>query len=228
MTRAELGRELPDEPRWVEATDLLACDDVWIAPAGRGHLIGHDDSKLVIAVGATPASAILAHGPARAGWSLLVVPERAALVEALAAAGWPAERAILHTLPDPDTLPDDTGAAVLAAAASLAHVPADLALELERARRDRPLWSVALGGVPAAFAYAAARSPRWFDVSIDTLPDFRGLGLATRAAAALIRAERAAGREPVWGAVESNIASLRLAARLGFVPVDQLWVVTVA
>ena len=67
-------------------------------------------------------------------------------------------------------------------------------------------------------------STRWFDVSVDTLPGARQLGLATIVAAALIRDERAHGREPVWGADEANHASLRLANRLGFVAVDELWV----
>jgi hypothetical protein len=47
-----------------------------------------------------------------------------------------------------------------------------------------------------------------------------------RVAAALIRDERAQGREPVWGATEDNVASLRLARRLGFVATDELWLVT--
>ena len=40
----------------------------------------------------------------------------------------------------------------------------------------------------------------------------------------MIREERARGAEPVWGADEENHASLRLAARLGFVAVDEIWV----
>jgi len=61
-------------------------------------------------------------------------------------------------------------------------------------------------------------------VSVDTLASARQLGLATIVAAAMIDAERAAGREPVWGADEHNLASLALAKRLGFEPVDELWV----
>ena len=61
-------------------------------------------------------------------------------------------------------------------------------------------------------------------MSVDTLPGARQLGLATIVASTLIRDERRHGREPVWGADEHNHASLRLAARLGFVPVDELWV----
>jgi hypothetical protein len=40
----------------------------------------------------------------------------------------------------------------------------------------------------------------------------------------MIRGEQASGRDPVWGADEANVASLRLAKRLGFVPVDEIWV----
>jgi L-amino acid N-acyltransferase YncA len=56
------------------------------------------------------------------------------------------------------------------------------------------------------------------------IPAARQLGLGTLVAAAMIRDERARGREPVWGADEANIASLRLAKRLGFAPVDEIWV----
>jgi hypothetical protein len=52
----------------------------------------------------------------------------------------------------------------------------------------------------------------------------RQIGLATIVAAAMIRHERAAGREAVWGADEGNTASLGLAKRLGFVAVDEIWV----
>jgi hypothetical protein len=41
---------------------------------------------------------------------------------------------------------------------------------------------------------------------------------------ALIHGERARGGEPVWGADEGNVASLRLAQRFAFAPVDELWV----
>jgi hypothetical protein len=34
------------------------------------------------------------------------------------------------------------------------------------------------------------------------------------------------GKAAVWGAVEGNRASANLAGRLGFVEVDQLWVLT--
>ena len=56
----------------------------------------------------------------------------------------------------------------------------------------------------------------------------RQLGLATIVSSAMIRHEIAQGRAPVWGADEGNVASLRLAARLGFQAVDEIWVAACA
>jgi hypothetical protein len=130
----------------------------------------------------------------------------------------------LHVLPDDAALPDDEGAAPLPADADLSHLPPLLAAELGRARRDRVVHAVWVDGLPVSFAYAPWTTERWFDVSVDTAPEARQLGLATRVAAAMIRDGRAAGRAPVWGAAASNAASLRLAARLGFVEHDAIWV----
>jgi RimJ/RimL family protein N-acetyltransferase len=56
-----------------------------------------------------------------------------------------------------------------------------------------------------------------WDVSIETLEGYRRKGLAARAARTMIRYMRRRGRAPVWGALEANLASRSLAARLGFV-----------
>jgi L-amino acid N-acyltransferase YncA len=135
-------------------------------------------------------------------------------------------RALLHTLPDAGALPELEGAVPLPPDASLAHVPPPLAEELAMARAHRTVWTALIDGVPVSFAYAPWRSARWFDVSVDTLPGVRQLGLARVVATAMIRDERASGREPVWGADDGNLASLRLASSLGFVELDELWVAT--
>jgi len=156
-----------------------------------------------------------------------VAIERADLA---AATGRRVERALLHTLPPGvgaapgEVSAPDLGAVPLAPEVSLAHLPAGLADELEAARTIRTIWTVFLDGAPASFAYAPWRSERWFDVSVDTLPAARQLGLGRLVATAMIRDEQAQGRAPVWGADEGNAASLRLAHALGFVQVDQLWV----
>ena len=51
------------------------------------------------------------------------------------------------------------------------------------------------------------------------------LTLTPGAATALVVRSAATGRRPVWGAEDGNVASLRLAAKLGFEPVDRLAVV---
>jgi hypothetical protein len=212
---------LPDLPRWVEAHGIAADPTSWRAPLGDGYALGHDRAKLVVIAGEADPEATAALARARPHHAFLVELERLELVAAL---GRPVLRFVLHTLADPDALPDLEGAVPLPEHASLAHLPVPLAEELGGWRAERTIWSAWVDGEPVAFAYAPWRSPAWFDVSVDTLPGARQLGLGTLVAAAMIRDERTQGREPVWGAELENTASRRLAARLGFAPSDEIWV----
>ncbi|MEJ7602743.1 MAG: GNAT family N-acetyltransferase [Kofleriaceae bacterium] len=214
--------ELPDEPRWVEAHGLATEPATWRRALGDGFVIGNDDALLGVIAGRADPAAVIALSREVTHATLLTASDE--LAAALRESGRHVDRAILHTLPDPSSLPDLDGASLLPDDVPLDHVWGPLADELAYVRGRRPVWAAYVEGVPVSFAYAPWRSGHWFDVSIDTLPSARQLGLATIVAAALIRDERAHGREPVWGADESNHASLRLAERLGFVPVDELWV----
>jgi RimJ/RimL family protein N-acetyltransferase len=80
-----------------------------------------------------------------------------------------------------------------------------------------PMAAAWAGRLPVAFCYPVWQTERWWDVSIDTLETHRRQGYAQRAARALVRHLRSAGRAPVWGALEGNPASRALAARLGFI-----------
>lgn len=208
--------ELPDVPRWVEAHGIAADPEHWRTPLGGGFALGHDQARLIVIAGAADPDGLAALARSYPQHTLLL--ERPSIDR-------PTERAILHTLPDADTLPDLEGAAILGDDVPL---PDPLADELTWAKRRGPVFTVYLDGQPAAFAYAPWRSAKLFDVSVDTVIGARQLGLATIAAAAMIRHERAQGREPVWGADEGNAASLRLAKRLGFVAVDEIWVAACA
>jgi hypothetical protein len=210
---------LPDVPRWIEAHGIAADEASWRRELEGGFAVGHDGARLIVAAGEADAAGVAALAREHATHTLLFAIEREDLAAALGERR--IARAILHTLPDPSALPELDGASPLGEA-SLAHVPAPLAAELAMTRNT--IWSAWVDGEPAAFAYAPWRSARWFDVSVDTLTGARQLGLATIVATAMIRDERAAGREPVWGADEDNLASLRLARRLGFEPVDEIWV----
>jgi hypothetical protein len=225
---------LPDVPRWIEAHGIAADPASWQRELGGGFAVGNDRARLIVVAGDADAAALAALARDRPRHALLVAIERADLA---AATGRRVERALLHALPgapggEPGSAIDprledagpDAGAVALPADVPLAHLPPALAEELEAARPRRTIWTVFLDGLPVSFAYAPWRSARWFDVSVDTLPEARQLGLGRIVAAAMIRDERALGRAPVWGADEGNAASLRLAHALGFVEVDQLWV----
>jgi len=211
--------ELPDEPRWVEAHGIAADPESWRVVVGGGFAVGHDRMRLIVVAGEADAGAVVALARERPQHTLLVASDE--LVAALrGGAGRAVERAVLHTLPDPDELPELDGAVPLTG-----DPPAELADEIALARsRGATIWTVHVDDAPVSFAYAPWRSARWFDISVDTLPGSRQLGLGTIVAAAMIRDERARGREPVWGADEHNRASLALARTLGFQSVDEIWV----
>ena len=222
-----IALELPDEPRWIEAHGIAADPASWRRELGAGFAVGNDRARLIVVAGDADAAAVAQLAHAHVQYTVLVAIERADLA---AATGRRVERALLHTLPPGvgaapgDGSAPDLGAVPLAPEVSLAHLPVGLAEELEAARAIRTIWTVFLDGAPASFAYAPWRSARWFDVSVDTLPAARQLGLGRLVATAMIRDEQAQGRAPVWGADEGNAASLRLARALGFVQVDELWV----
>ena len=73
-----------------------------------------------------------------------------------------------------------------------------------------------IGGQLVAVAFTAARGARLADVGIVTREEWRHQGLSTAAAALVCADIQAAGQIPVWGTSVDNIASRRVAAKLGF------------
>lgn len=157
---------------------------------------------------------------------LLAVPENADWVTA-ALPGWQLEPAIIHTAPDLERIRAvPPGVVRRLTISELAALPAQHALLrdelLVEARSGTPVFAAFAGEQPAAFCYAGAVTEQWWDISIDTLEPFRRQGYAAQCAAHVIQHMVAQGKMPVWGAVESNSASARLAAKLGFTPVDKI------
>ena len=109
-----------------------------------------------------------------------------------------------------------------AAARLRERVPADLRPEIDLAlRRGCPMavaWTAGAGGdaEPVSFCYAALRTETLWDVAVDTVESHRRRGLAMSVFDGLRRHLGREGLTPVWGAYSHNVASLGLAARLGF------------
>jgi RimJ/RimL family protein N-acetyltransferase len=224
--------------------------------ATDGFVVELASRALVSIVGRPPAALIA--GRVRnleADVNVLCALETADAVESVLP-GWRRHAALVHALPSvqPWESDVDPGVTVFTQAdgpPSLAHVPEPLRTELvetleghpvarfvpgelppampaDRSLQAIPMASAWADGLPVAFCYPVLQTETLWDVSVDTLPAFRGRGLAGRAARAMTRHMRRLGKAPVWGALETNGASLGAARRLGFVLSGRLAVFTAA
>lgn len=210
---------LPDHPRWVEVHALASEPGSW----RREHAIGNDALQVIAVTADGGAEALRELVREFPGHTILLGAQRWA--DALVGAR-EVVPALVHTLPDPDALYELEGATPLDTTAPLDHLVPTLAAEVAEARvRDR-VWTAIVDGEPAAFAYTRFASARYFNVTVETIATARQLGLATLVATALIldRIGRTPRREPVFTAAADDAAACRLAARLGFVAVDRMWI----
>jgi RimJ/RimL family protein N-acetyltransferase len=205
---------------------------------------------LLAAIDNPPVELIAQRARAMQGDVNVLCTEGTADAVASALPSWVRRRALLHALPglmvwerEPDL--EDVSILTAASAPSLAHVPEPLREELidalegfpmarfvpgtlpERSPRDAspapvPLAAAWIDRQPVAFCYPALQTETLWDVAVDTVDGYRGRGLAGRAARAMIRHMRKAGKAPVWGALETNTASLSVARKLGFVATGRL------
>ncbi len=236
---AELMRLVPDEPRWIDYRGLLAsgrCRVIAEPDPARGFVARALDEPFAAVWGEPSEEAVRAAAGRGSLDDVLVAPGAGAERVAAALPGWRTERVTLHVLPGelPAIAPPE-GADLAMLAPDSPPVAPDLdglprALRAEVAgllARVRPL---VVARVPPGVAgrIVSVCSAPWetetlWDVSIETVARHRRRGLAAACFAALARwmaAER--GKRPVWGAQESNPASLALAARLGFVRDSEL------
>jgi hypothetical protein len=225
----ELLARLPDIPRWVEARSVLL--------SGHGDVIGpikfdptefiatHRRGEFVVIAG-KPEVEAMRSSAARADeiigfednaeWITKAFPE------------WTGESATLHVLPEAVPLTASIEGVRIMEAGTASRIPGldpELAEELRDAEREGSEIAAAMeGDRPVAFCYAGSITETYWDVSIDTIEGFRRRGFAEGAARFMIDRWAQAGKRPIWGSLESNVASAGLARKLGFVAVDTIWV----
>jgi hypothetical protein len=220
---------------WLSSVaDTPANVEVRAALLGGGVTVLGPPSGFVVATAPGSNSCIFVVGPADMALlrqAALADPEAEVIASAATVATWTAlpagaRRAVLHHLPGEleNVAPLPTVLLHAADAKRLAAVPdAELRAELEEAIQGGPLAIALAGEELAAFCYAGSVTETLWDISIDTLAAHRRRGLAGAAVARLAALHAAAGRRPIWGAEVSNAGSMGLAAKLGFRPVDEVW-----
>ncbi len=231
-----LARLLPDIPRYLETRSMLLlgrCEVLGLE--GRGPELSfvareleEGEERMIYVVGRPSPEAIReAVRCNRNRGMVLSAPEEASHIKG-ALPSWTATRATLHLLGNAPRLPRlaegelrPFGVSDLDAASD--DLPEDLRSFLKDAiGRGSPVAAMFAGGRPVSFCCASDETETLWDISIDTLEEYRRQGHAARCVSWMVDEMRRRGKKPVWGAEETNPPSMRLAAKLGFVPVDEL------
>jgi GNAT superfamily N-acetyltransferase len=225
-----LVRALPDVPRWVETRSMLLsgrCEVFGLKEGEDLSFVVRDAEDVLISVVGRPGSDAIERAVAREweGDVVITPPENGSHVAA-ALPGWRAVSATQHLLGDAPRLPHiPEGMVRWLEESELGMVdglPPALLSELRLVARSSPIATALDDGRPVSFCYAAAQTESLWDISIDTLEEYRNRGHAARCVAYMVEHMGEKGKQPVWGAEEWNRASLGLAVKLGFVPVDEL------
>jgi len=226
-----LADSLPDIPRWIETRSMLL--------AGEGEILGLTEDPLAFVIRDTRTSfvAVIGRPPEdairealhRTGEDayLIVQEDDEPYVHPLVPrfVSYPA---VLHLQSDSSRLPEvPPGAVEFIQDDDLARsegVPDALRSELRTVLLHTQIAAAIVDGRPVVFCYAGAETETLWDISIDTLEPYRRQGYAALAVAFLIGQMWRRRKRPVWGAEEQNAASMGLARKLGFTPVDRLFV----
>jgi GNAT superfamily N-acetyltransferase len=235
----EMAELVPDEPAWVDLRGLLLSGRCAVYADGdprRGFVARSWDFPFAAVAGQPGAGALrrAVEDAERDGmpdvweeWHVLA-PAGSAAALAAALPGWRQRGVTLHRFarelpaaaptPPPgvelQVLPEGSAASGL----DFSHLPPAIGHELSLDWvASRPMATALADGRAVAFCYAPFITAALWDVAVETLEPYRRRGLAAGCFEALAFHLGRGGRRPVWGAMDSNTPSMRLAERLGFV-----------
>lgn len=217
--RAAVLSEILDTPGTLEFRALAIDPTASVFGSGQGWLLMDDGKTMLCAAGDVASEHVRQLYPQLAGrCELLADPAAFAVLRQHFAF----ERAIIRSRPrgwvQPMlTAPSDLTIRRLLPSDPVQHVPPALRREIEQQAADEIQVIAGLfDQLPVAFAYSGSMTERLADISIDVLDGYRQRGYGRAVTARLIDELAAQGKEPIWGAVEGNAASLALGASLGF------------
>ncbi len=232
--RLAIAEWIGERPETVLVIDALLTGHgrAWVS----GHLSGPDAAMVESALvpgepqGFGSAAALLGLLRQATGWRCIEVEEDLAdeIAPEFERVWGPVTRVVdvIHSLPRPAPSPTHVLVRELRAT-DLTRAPAtpdllpDLHLVTHAADAGRVYVAVD-EGVIVGHGSALAAGRTFADVGVHVAESYRGQGIATAAAARACQAVQRAGLIPVWGTSSANLASLRVAAKLGFVEVGRL------
>ncbi|MEW6128470.1 MAG: GNAT family N-acetyltransferase [Acidobacteriota bacterium] len=228
----QLANALPDIPRFVETRGMLRSHACEIFGLSEGKILSFVvrslQTGLIAVIGTPSVQAIKRAVQQNTQQNAVLAFDDNIRVVAESLSGWKVERAILHQRINSIRLADVPKNTVRYLNAEEirdnAEIPAGLKNELIIAAKATSVAATIIDDKPVSFCYAGWETETLWDVSIDTLKAYRGHGHALACVTFLINEMNARNKQPVWGAVESNAASLKLAKKLFFEPVDALFV----
>jgi GNAT superfamily N-acetyltransferase len=228
---AKILQLLPDIPKWIYAR--------WMILSGQARIYGDEEFET--------SSSIIQH-PTNGLTCVIGQPDTDLLYKAITAADldvqvmsfsdndrfigqqlpqWSRSPAYLHILDHEIPQADTAGCEIKFLGHNDIfdenHIPGELRREFLDALHHSPIAALFIAELPVSFCYAAAETESLWDISVDTLDGYRNRGYGFQTVSFMIKHMDRKGKQPVWGAEESNYASLRLAQKLGFKPVEKIY-----
>ena len=227
-TRDRLLETIPDKPLWVETRGALLDDgEVFGEP---GAAVVRNARKDTLCLVGRPEEGMFELAFEGAAETVQVIAQAADREHGEMLMDLPGSEARIYTATRPPRAPP-AGDYILEDLSKvdlgrLRHLPGDLIEELEDVLSVLPVVAAVVDDMPVSFCYPVTRTEHHWDVSVDTWEPYRRRGFAAAAFGGMYERMLGGGRRAVWGAMEWNEASWRLATKLELEEVGSVYVWT--